>query len=127
MNPLSITAPIAVTNRATGATSAGRVVKRKALGMLAWEGNPVLPDGTIIFGDELRPGGGNPGGGIYKFVPDIPYAGAGIITVPGSSPFVSGQLYGLRVGSAGDNGQGAEIGQGVWAALDGGGVARAPG
>ena len=27
-------------------------------------GNPVLPDGTIILGDELRPGAGNPGGGI---------------------------------------------------------------
>jgi secreted PhoX family phosphatase len=118
MNPLSITSPIAVTNRATGATSDPRVVKRKALGQLAFEGNPVLPDGTIIFGDELRPGAGNPGGGIYKFVPDIPYTGAGIITVPGSSPFVSGSLFGLRVGSNGDYGQGTEIGQGVWTAID---------
>jgi len=118
MNPLSITSPIAVTNRAAGTTTDARVVKRKALGQLAFEGNPVLPDGTIIFGDELRPGGGNPGGAIYKFVPDIPYAGAGIITVPGSSPFVSGQLFGLRVGSNGDHGQGTEIGQGVWTAID---------
>jgi len=102
----------------TGATSDARVVKRKALGQLAFEGNPVLPDGTIIFGDELRPGGGNPGGAIYKFVPDIPYSGAGIITVAGSSPLVSGQLFGLRVGSNGDFGQGTEIGQGVWTAID---------
>jgi len=64
MNPLSITSPIAVTNRAAGITTDARVVKRKALGQLAFEGNPVLPDGTIVFGDELRPGGGNPGGGI---------------------------------------------------------------
>ena len=118
MDPLSIASPIAVTNRATGATSDPRVVKRKALGQLAFEGNPVLPDGSIIFGDELRPGGGNAGGAIYKFVPDIPYAGAGVITVPGSSPFVSGQLFGLRVGSNGDFGQGTEIGQGVWTAID---------
>jgi secreted PhoX family phosphatase len=118
MNPLSITAPIAVTNRATGATSDPRVVKRKALGQLAFEGNPVLPDGTIIFGDELRPGGGNPGGAIYKFVPDHPYFGSAVITSPTSSPFVSGQLYGLKIGSAGDNGQGAEIGEGRWVEID---------
>ena len=120
MNPLSITAPIAVTNRGTGTTSDPRVVKRKALGTLAFEGNPVLPDGTIIFGDELRPGAGNgnPGGGIYKFVPDVPYSGAGVITAPGASPFVSGKLFGLRVGSNGDFGQGTEIGQGVWTAID---------
>lgn len=127
MNPLSITSPIAITDRAAGITTDARVVKRKALGQLAFEGNPVLPDGTIIFGDELRPGGGNPGGGIYKFVPEIPYADAGIITVPGSSPFVSGQLFGLRVGSAGDHGQGTEIGQGVWTAIDEAAIADANG
>src|SRR6185295_14675821 len=118
MNPLSITAPIAVTNRATGATSDPRVVKRKALGQLAWEGNPVLPDGTIIFGDELRPGGGNPGGAMYKFVPAMPYGGSGIITDPAQSPFVAGRLFGLKVGSNGDNGQGTEIGQGIWVDVD---------
>jgi secreted PhoX family phosphatase len=118
MDPLSIMAPIAVTNRATGATSDARVVKRKALGQLAWEGNPVLPDGTIIFGDELRPGSGNPGGGIFKFVPDTPYAGGATITAPGASPFVAGKLFGLKLGSTGDNGQGTEIGQGVWVPID---------
>jgi hypothetical protein len=86
MDPMSITAPIAVTNRATGATGDPRVVKRKALGQLAWEGNPVLPDGTIIFADELRPGGGNPGGAIYKFVPAMPYGGSGVITNPALGP-----------------------------------------
>jgi secreted PhoX family phosphatase len=118
MDPLSIMAPIAVQNRATGATSDPRVVKRKALGQLAWEGNPVLPDGTVIFGDELRPGGGNPGGGIFKFVPDIPYTSGATITSPGASPFVSGHLFGLKLGSTGDNGQGTEIGQGVWVPID---------
>ena len=118
MNPLSITAPINVINRATGQTSDPRVVKRKALGQLSFEGNPVQPDGTIIFGDELRPGGGNPGGAIYKFVPQFPFTGGGPITVASASPFVSGELYGLKVGSTGDNGQGTEIGQGVWTAID---------
>src|SRR5262245_32160997 len=118
MNPMSITAPIAVTNRATGATSDPRVVKRKALGQLAWEGNPVLPDGTIIFGDELRPGGGNPGGSMYKFVPSMPFTSGATITDPTMSPFVSGSLFGLKVGSTGDNGQGTKIGQGVWAAIN---------
>jgi secreted PhoX family phosphatase len=118
MNPLSVTSPIAVLNRATGATSDPRVVKRKAAGQLAWEGNPVLPDGTMIFGDELRPGAGNPGGGMYKFVPDFPFTSGGVITNPAESPFASGQLFGLKLGSAGDNGQGTEIGQGFWVPID---------
>ncbi len=118
MNPLSITAPIAVVNRATGVTSDPRVVKRKAVGQLAWEGNPVLPDGTMLFGDELRPGAGNPGGAIYKFVPAFPFTTGGTITNPAESPFVSGELFGLRVGSTGDNGQGTEIGQGNWVPID---------
>jgi secreted PhoX family phosphatase len=118
MDPLSINSPIAVTNRATGVTSDPRVVKRKAVGQLAWEGNPVLPDGTMIFGDELRPGAGNPGGGIYKFVPATPFTTGAVITNPLQSPFAAGELFGLRVGSSGDNGQGTEIGQGNWVPID---------
>ena len=113
-SPADITTPIAVTNRATGATSDPRVVKRKAVGSLAFEGNPVLADGTMYYGDELRPGAGNPGGAIYKFVPDFPYTGFGTITVPAQSPLASGRIFGLKVGSTGDNGQGTEIGQGAW-------------
>ncbi len=114
LDPLNITSAVTVSDRPAGTTSDPRVVKRKALGMLAWEGNPVLPNGTVIFGDELRPGSGNPGGAIFKFVPDIPYEGGGVITVPAQSPFAAGKLYGLRIGSTGDNGQGTEIGQGFW-------------
>lgn len=116
--PAAITTPIAVTNRATGATSDPRVVKRKAVGSLSWEGNPILADGTMYMGDELRPGAGNPGGGIYKFVPDFPFGGFGTITVPAQSPLASGRVYGLKVGSAGDNGQATEIGQGAWVEID---------
>jgi secreted PhoX family phosphatase len=114
MNPMSITTPVAITSRAAGTTTNPLVVKRKAVGQLAWEGNPVLPDGTMIFGDELRPGGGNPGGGIYKFVPTFPFVTGAVITNPSESPFASGKLYGLKIGSTGDNGQGTEIGQGAW-------------
>ncbi len=118
MDPASVSSPIAVTNRATGATSDARLVKRKAVGSLSWEGIGILPDGTMYFGDELRPGGGVPGGAIYKFVPDSPYGGGYQITMASLSPFASGSLYGLRVGSTGDNGQGTEIGQGVWVSID---------
>jgi secreted PhoX family phosphatase len=117
-SPADITTPIAVTSRATGATSDARVVKRKAVGSLSWEGNPILADGTMYMGDELRPGNGNLGGGIYKFVPDFPYGGFGPITVPAQSPLSSGRLYGLKVGSNGDNGQGTEIGQGTWVLIN---------
>src|SRR5262245_18519333 len=121
MNPMSITAPIAVTNRATGATSDPRVVERKAVGQLAWEGNPVLPDGTTIFGDDLRPGTGgigNPGGAIYKFVPAMPFGGTGVITNPAQSPFAAGSLFGLRLGSTNVSGQGTEIVVGRWVDID---------
>ena len=112
----TITTPVIVTNRATGVTSdANRVVKRKALGQLAFEGLAILPDGTTFMADELRPGSGNPGGAVYKFVPDFPWGGGAPITVPAQSPFASGRLFGLKVGSNGDNGQGTEIGQGIWA------------
>ncbi len=111
--PDLIAVPIAVTNRATGATSDARVVKRKALGQLAFEGQAILDDGTTYLVDELRPGNGAAGGGVYKFVPDFPWNG-GPVTLPVQSPFASGRLFGLKVGSAGDNGQGTEVGQGVW-------------
>jgi hypothetical protein len=127
MNPMSITAPIAVLNRGAGLTSDPRVVKRKAIGQLAWEGNPVLPDGTIIFADELRPGAGSPGGAVYKFVPQFAYSSGPVITDASISPLASGQIYGLRLGSNGDYGQGTEIGQGVWVPIDepgAGGFAR---
>jgi hypothetical protein len=117
-SPAAITTPVAVTNRATGATSDARVVKRKAVGSLAFEGNPILEDGTMYYGDELRPAGGIPGGAIYKFVPDFPYGGRGVITVPSQSPLASGRLYGLKVGSSGDNGQGTEVGQGLWVEIN---------
>ncbi len=117
MNPASITTNVRITDRAAGATTDARVVKRKVVGSLAFEGQVILADGTMYYGDELRPGAGAPGGGMYKFVPDFPYSGGGPITDPTLSPFASGRVYGLRVGNANDYGQGSEIGYGVWTAV----------
>jgi hypothetical protein len=117
LDPVHITTPIAVTNRATGAnTDPLHLAKRQAVGALSFESFAIRPDGTTIYGDELAPSNGNAGGGIYKFVPAVPFAGGAPITVPAMSPLVSGSIYGLRVAAAGSSnwGQGAEIGKGAW-------------
>ncbi len=124
LDPLSlIGSPVNITNRNVGTTSVpAKVVKRKAVGSLSWEGISILPNGTMYYADELRPGNGNPGGGIYKFVPATPwFPGSPAITSLANSPFVSGTIYGMRLGTNGGNtdyGQGTEIGKGVWVAID---------
>src|SRR6185436_20381949 len=99
MDPVSINSTVMVTNRAMGTTTDARVGKRKAVGSLSWEGNVILPDGTMYMGDELRPSRGKAGGAIYKFVPSVPYSGTGPITDPNLSPFTAGSLYGMRLGT----------------------------
>lgn len=110
-----------VLNRALGTvTDPARIVKRTALPMMAWEGIGVLASGVIIAGDELRPGTATPdadGGAIFKFVPQVPYAGAGPITDLNQSPLVSGWVYALQVSCRNDRqqfGQGCEVGNGAW-------------
>jgi len=132
LDPVSINTPIVVTNRATGANSDPQhLVKRKAVGSLSFESFAIKDDGTMLFGDELAPSGGVAGGGIYKFVPTVPFNGNGPITQPQFSPFASGAVFGLRVGAAGSSnwGQGAETGKGSWVLvnLGGGGVVDADG
>jgi secreted PhoX family phosphatase len=121
IDPMHITTPINVLDRATGTTSDPlHLVKRKAVGSLSFESFAIKSDGTMIYGDELAPSGGNAGGGIYKFVPAIPFMGGGPITVPAQSPFASGTIYGLRVAASGSSnwGQGAETGNGAWTAVN---------
>jgi len=125
IDPVHINAPINVINRDMGTTSDPlHLVKRKAVGSLSFESFAIEGDGTMIYGDELAPSGGNPGGGIYKFVPAIPFQGGGPITVPGMSPLESGTIYGLRVAASGSSnwGQGAETGKGAWVAVNLGGL-----
>src|SRR4030067_2354236 len=99
------------------------VAKRKAVGNVSWEGNVILEDGTMYFGDENRPSNGKAGGGIYKFIPSNPYQSwMGIITDPDQSPFADGTNYGMRLGTRSgdtDYGQGSETGKGIWIPVDG--------
>jgi len=123
LDPLAIASPIAVTDRAAGTTSdANHLVKRKAAGALSWESLGIRGDGTMIYGDELAPGNGAAGGGLYKFVPTVPYFGTGQppVTIAALSPLASGAVYGLRVAANGSSnwGQGAEVGKGRWVAVD---------
>jgi len=117
LDPLHINAPINVSNRDLGTTSDPlHLVKRQAVGSLSFESFAIKHDGTMIYGDELAPSGGNAGGALYKFVPAIPFAGGGPVTIPAQSPLVAGTIHGLRVGAAGSAnwGQGAETGKGTW-------------
>jgi secreted PhoX family phosphatase len=120
-DPVNIKTAINVSDRDKGTTSdPAHLVKRKAMGSLSFESFAIRHDGTTIFGDELAPSGGNPGGAIYKFVSTAPYFGVQPITQPQLSPFDSGTLYGLRVAAANSTnwGQGAEVGKGRWTPVD---------
>jgi secreted PhoX family phosphatase len=109
-------------DRATGATSdPGHVVARTALGQLSYEGVVVLDDGTVYYSDELRPSGGKPAGGIYKFTPTTPRTTSGPIASLAESPLATGSVAVLRLASPGRNfgdyGQGTNTGTGTWVPL----------
>ena len=125
---VGIPAPVKISDRSLGtSTDPTHVFKRKALGALAFEGLGILPDGTTYYGDERRPGPTTPGGAMYKYIPDptVAYAGPEVITgtaavTPAGSPYALGKIYGMRLGTNSgntDNGQGNEIGKGVWAPI----------
>jgi secreted PhoX family phosphatase len=121
IDPEHITTPIKVLNRASGLTSDPQhLVKRQAVGSLSFESFAIKGDGTMLYGDELAPTSGNAGGGIYKFVPAIPFMGGAPVAVPAQSPLASGTIYGLRVAASGSSnwGQGAETGNGAWTAVN---------
>ncbi len=122
LDPVHITQPINVSNRAAGTTSdANHLVKRKAVGSLSFESFAIAEDGTMIYGDELAPSNGNSGGSLYKFVPAIPFTGVGPILTLNASPLAAGTVYGLRVAGANGSsnwGQGAEVGKGQWVEID---------
>lgn len=126
-----------IANRTTGdirdglasATASTKVVKRDALVQMAWEGLEILDNGVVIGGDELRGGGDNDGGAIFRFVPDTAYncglaPGSprvrpnqlcpNLITDLADSPFVAGSNFALYhgCGGIGDVGQGCEYGSG---------------
>ncbi len=111
----------------TGAT-AGNIAKRPALPTMAWEGLTVLPSGVVIAGDELRPGSyeddngssDTDGGAIFKFVPNQLAIGGNILNI-NDSPLVSGSVYALQAScrdSKRQFGQGCEVGNAAWVAVD---------
>ena len=103
-----------------------KIVKRPALGIFAWEGIAILPNGVLYAGDELRPGeplsgaGNGPdgdGGAIFKFIPANPRTASGPISQLSESPFVAGNLYAMQVACVNNSqqyGQGCEVGNGAW-------------
>jgi hypothetical protein len=115
LDPLNVNG--VTVDRAAGTSSdPNHVVARTALGQLSYEGIVLLSDGTTYYGDELRPSNGKPGGGIYKFVPALPWAG-GTVTQLTESPLVAGSVYVLRLGlrnGGTDFGQGTNTGAGQW-------------
>jgi hypothetical protein len=102
----------------------GQATYRGALPTMAWEGLAVLPSGVVIAGDELRPGTGaanNDGGAIFKFVPTQPRYTSGPIGNLNDSPLIWGTVYAMQVScvnGAQQYGQGCEIGNAAWVAVN---------
>jgi secreted PhoX family phosphatase len=120
INPLATTGVTLdrIAGTFSGGTGAENLVARNSLGRLSFEGLAVYDSGVVYYGDELRPGGGNPGGSIFKFVPTTPrtVSTTSAITSLDQSPLVAGTIYGLHVGTT-DNGQGTQWGVGSWTLL----------
>lgn len=112
----------------TGVSSdPAHLVKRDAVGTLAWEGIALYPNGVMYYGDENRPDDGNPGGAYFKFIPSVPWAGGDPITDLADSPLASGNIYGLRVGirPTTDYGMGTSTGLGAWISVAAGNLRSA--
>lgn len=114
---------------ASGSDGSSQIIKRSGLATMAWEGIVITPEGSVIGGDELRPGSyadanasdDTDGGAIIKFIPDTPFAGGDAITSLATSPLATGSNYALRISCNGDTvqfGQGCEIGNGEWVPVD---------
>ena len=112
VQPESITG--ATVDRVTGATSDPRIVRRDALGALAFEGIAFLPSGVGYYGDELAPISSAPGGAYHKFIPAHPRTGSTTITDLADSPLTAGSTYALKVGQGTNTGQGMAQGDGTW-------------
>ena len=106
-----------------GGEGAGNIVRRDAMGILSFEGIGVLPSGVVYYADEQRPSSGTPGGAYFKFIPSsLRDPNAGPISDLSQSPWVSGSVYGMRLGKRSGNtdyGQGTEFGLGTWMPVTG--------
>jgi secreted PhoX family phosphatase len=115
IDPESITN--ATLDRNTGAVSTEKIVRRDALGAVAFEGVAIAPNGVSYYGDELAPSNGTPGGAYYKFVPSRLWTGGAPITSLGQSPLAAGSVSVLRVGQDSNTGQGMAQGIGSWVSI----------
>jgi secreted PhoX family phosphatase len=123
LDPLTTTGvTISGSGAATTVSDTAHVAFRPALGLVSFEGMALYPNGVMYFGDENRPGNGNPGGAYYKFIPSTLWNGGAPITDLANSPMASGIVYGMRVGKRSGNtdfGQGNEFGHGTWIQITG--------
>jgi hypothetical protein len=124
IDPLSVVG--ATINRTTGVSSSPNIRRVNALGFNAFEGLAILPNGVTYYGNELSANAGAAAGAYYKFVPTTPWAGGSPITSLDQSPYSSGSIFALRVGTSGNNGQGFQYGRGSWQPIAGNGVALRP-
>ena len=103
-----------------GVTPARRSSRIDAFGFNAFEGLAILPNGVTYYGNELAAEHGAPGGAYYKFVPTTPWTPAARRSrALDQSPYASGSVYALRVGTSSNNGQGFQYGTGSWRPLAG--------
>jgi secreted PhoX family phosphatase len=98
----------------TGGTGSEKVVARRGLGRLSFEGLAILPNGVVYYGDESRPSAGAAGGAYFKFIPSQPRVGGTPIANLSESPLAAGKIYGLKLSRGSNNGQGNNTGLGVW-------------
>lgn len=124
LDPLNTTGvTVSGSGASTTTSDPAHVAVRPALGQLSFEGIALYPNGVMYYGDENRPGNGNPGGAYFKFIPSTPWLpGSPAITDLANSPLVAGNIYGMRVGKRSGNsdyGQGNEFGRGVWVPVTG--------
>jgi hypothetical protein len=124
IDPLSVEG--ATINRTTGVASTPKIRRVNALGFNSFEGLAILPNGVTYYGNELSANAGAPGGAYYKFVPSAPWGGGAPITSLDQSPYSSGSIFALRVGTSGNNGQGFSYGRGTWQPIAGNGAALRP-
>jgi secreted PhoX family phosphatase len=118
LDPLHTTGvTITGSGASTTISDPAHVARLGAVGQLSFEGLALMPTGVLYVSDENRPGNGNPGGAIVKFIPDVQWQGGAPITDLAQSPLSGGTLWGMRLGRNGGNtdfGQGNEFGRGVW-------------
>ena len=124
IDPLSV--ENATLDNTTGISSSPNIRRVGALGLNAFEGLAILPNGVTYYGNELSANAGAAGGAYYKFVPTTPWAGGAAITSLDQSPYASGSVFALQVGTSGNNGQGFQYGKGTWQPIAGNGVALRP-